>query len=993
VELSLTPDRAGAEYGETIHLRATAESAPAGTLLLAVADRQGRVLWRQSRPVNGPAVAETFAYTLPDLGADTYAYYVTGWLLTKGRTVGRATATLYHYRPWDMRRQWQWSPWEDVYRWPSFQAAAAMKLFADAGFNSLGTGYATARSLWWAERYGWRKYAELQGGHKLWNAPVVDTDDDEELRLRLRAQMAQMHQYFGKAWPSAALTLGSLGEEPGFHKAWGRTYYWETEQAPPVAQRVFQQFLRERYATVEELSESWQTPLADWTEALLVKKYSMEGPKFDPTEIVEDTPEDAREQARYVDSTDFFGWYFRKVARLATGTARDINPALRTFYSLHGPTFDGAVGVAHMHHLHYPKEYQAIEAARARMRTGGEPCFSLIWNHFDDPAMVSAGLWSQVANQVTHVNFWLGFPLMLNYDLTHTRASMVLKRFVHRFQPVSGLLARAIVADSGTALLASPSLDRRFAHRNLQSAFTALAESGLPPAFVDETQLHRVRLVFATAVTQLGAQQVAPLRRFVEDGGVLITTAGFATRTERGRLFERAPGYGLDDWMGFRYGRALEQGGSFRLGDNEMQSAPFAVALRDLATDVEVLARFDDGTPAVLHRGIGRGHLYHLNFLHREWGWGMPVRPDREPLRQLVSAIAAKHGIMPRFYIESRAATAKPGEGLPYWSSQLFVGADGRTHYLVVFNDHRSPAVTGRIHWHANDWVMDDLLATANDRLLTSAATPPVHSVAPDARRGTAAITWTGHDENGNYLDLTLPPGDGRVLRLVPPGVKPEALPSALPPPSSVTLPRNLQPVVPRGWPSEEWPARRMSESEFVAALEQLREIYRHGTTRRELSYYLFDANSDNRHALGRDLAEQHWPDFVPALERALRAGATFLLTGEDLGLDPASGLAVTTQRPRALAAVAQLGRRRGAQWWTGPADGHRLLLALGAGRLVLDRTSLDDVGFYDRDYAAWQPVWWASIAPLLTDPVTAPPLSRRRALSETEITDWLINR
>ncbi|MCG3148205.1 MAG: hypothetical protein PCFJNLEI_01648 [Verrucomicrobiae bacterium] len=978
VGLTVTPDCVGAEFGESITLTVAAETAPAGTLVLAVADRLGRVLWQQSRPVTAGTIAETFAYKLPDdLGVDIYAYYVTAWLLVNDQPVGRGTTTLYHYRPWDMRRQWQWSPWESLYRDASYRAAASMNLFADAGMNSLGTGYATSRSLWWAERYGWRKYAELQGGKKLWNAPVVETDNDDELRRRVRQQMHGMHKNFGGAWPGAALTLGSLGEEPGFGNGWGTTYYWDTAAAPPVAQRVFQQFLRERYATVAALAASWQTPLTNWADALLLKKYSLDGPKFDPTESVEDAPEDARDQARYVDSTQFFTWYFRKVAQLGTATAREINPAIRTFYSLHGPKFAGAVGVAHMHHLYYPKEYQATEAAQERMRTGGEPCFSLIWNHFDEPATVSAGLWSQVANQVTHVNFWLGFPLMLNYDLTHTRASMVLKRFLRRFQPVSDLLARATIPESGAALLVTPSLERRWAHRNLQSAFTMLAESGFPPSFADETQLASQRLVFATAATQIGTNQAAPLRAYVERGGVLITTSGFASLTERGRIFETAPGDGWDQWMGFRYSAALEReslrgrdkimikdGGPFTWGPIQMASTPFAVTLTDLAPDIEVVARLADGTPAVLHRAIGKGHLYHFNFLHREWGWGMAVRPDREPSRRLVSEIARRHDIRPRYFIENRAATAPAGDGLPYWGSQLFVGADGRTQYLVVFNDHRSPLITGRIHWYERGWRLRDLLAGTD-------------------------LPWTGQSERGDYLDLPLQPGDGRVLQLVPAGHTPETPPPAPQTPPNLPLPHNLQPVVPRGWPSEKWPARTLTDPQLVATLDQLRDVYERGTNRLALSYYLFDANTENRHALTRSLAEQRWPDRVNALESALRAGSRWLLTGEDLGLDPATGLTVTTQQPAVLAALTQLGQRRGGQWFAGTADGQTLVLTLGKGRLVLDRTSLDSVGFYDREYTAWQQLWW----PVLTRLLEAPPANPISALDETRLTTWLAGR
>lgn len=183
--------------------------------------------------------------------------------------------------------------------------------------------------------------------------------------------MGRAHAQFGSSWGSAALILASLGEEPGFSKGWGRTYYWEKDVAPPVAQKSFQQFLKERYPDVAALSKSWQTPIEDWSDARLVRKYALPGPRFEPSRTVDDAPDEALDFARYEDTSDFFHWYFQKVAGYATEKLHEINPGVSAFYSLHGPDGVGDIGVAHSHHVYYPKEYQAIEAARERMRRNG----------------------------------------------------------------------------------------------------------------------------------------------------------------------------------------------------------------------------------------------------------------------------------------------------------------------------------------------------------------------------------------------------------------------------------------------------------------------------------------------------------------------------------------------------------------------------------------------------------------------------------------------
>jgi len=1004
VALKLNADRAGGEYGDKIDLRVSADQIPSDfgsplTVRLAATDWRGQVFWQQQRQTADRPFTETFAFVIPDRGVDVYAYYVTVWLLSGDDPVGRAATVLYHYRPWDMRRQWQWSVWCDMYAYQPYRARAAMDLFADAGFNSIGFGYATARSVYWAERYGWRQYAELGGGYKMWNAPVVKWANDRQVRDAVRGQMSAMHRQFGNAWPSAALILGSLGEEPGFEKGWGRTYYWSQARAPAVAQTQFQRFLRERYGTVDRCASAWDQNLDKWSDATLEKRYALPGRKIDPMSVPEEEDLLAEESvaplsdARCRDSADFFTWYFAKVAGFATEKLHELNPGARTFYSLAGPDIVTEIGEAASHHIYYPKEYQAAIAARERMRHDGMPAFSLIWNHFDIPAIQYAGHWSQVADQVTHTNLWLGFPLVFNDDLTHTRASMASKRFLARFQPVSPLLARATVAVSGVALLDGKFVTRK--GRSRQAAYAALAENGLPPAFVDADGLSDARLVFASEATHVGPSLALALRQYVESGGILVTTSGFALRTAYGSSHVAAPGEGLNEWLGFTYGAYLrtdvlgrgeaKNGGAFSTDADSgtltgitMPSTPYAADLLGLASDIEVLGKLPDGTPALLSRRRGKGRVYHLNFLHREWGWSTLYAPARESLRRILGGIAARENITPFYFVECCSNVLPSGSGMPYWGTQLFMGRDGRTHYLVVHSDHRSPQLTGRVHWYADDWTMTDLMTGVD-------------------------LSWTGTDERGSFRDVVLRPGQGRILRLTPAGQTPETMlavdkPATAPRDRATDLPPMLAPVLPRAWPSEQWPGIFLSDNEFIDTIEALRKVYTTGNTREMLSYYQFDGSVANRHALTRVLALQDWVQRVPALARAVTAGAIFMLTGEDMGVDPMTGLSVTLQRPRVLEALADLGRQPDARWYSASADGQALLLILGRGRMILDRTSIDSVGFFDADLKVWREKWWALRAPLLRDsdasdyaPATTPDLVPVPNVTVQDLRDWLI--
>ena len=177
----------------------------------------------------------------------------------------------------------------------------------------------------------------------------------------------------------------------------------------------------------------------------------------------------------------------------------------------------------------------------------------------------------------------------------------------------------AIPAGAGTpVLLLDPTADPEqslYLERALEISKTpafavAVSRSGLPAA----AQLARTRVVVATSLAGLGAGGFAALERFVADGGGLVAMVG-------------GPGAGAS-WLPASLGAAVERDPSSAahlsaLDGNHPILEPFKDALatdfgsarffryRDLKPDTAaaVVARFDDGRPAIVEGRHGKGRV------------------------------------------------------------------------------------------------------------------------------------------------------------------------------------------------------------------------------------------------------------------------------------------------------------------------------------------------------------------------------------------------
>jgi hypothetical protein len=162
----------------------------------------------------------------------------------------------------------------------------------------------------------------------------------------------------------------------------------------------------------------------------------------------------------------------------------------------------------------------------------------------------------------------------------------------------------------------------------------------------------------------------------------------------------------------------------------------------------------------------------------------------------------------------------------------------------------------------------------------------------------------------------------------------------------------------PWGQPSENWEAERMPADEFIATLRQLADVYRtrvdedwRAKQRLGAHYCLLPGT---RHALLRNVVELNWARHVEPLRHAVAEGANLILVGEDLGLDPATGMPAWPYGSGGqIDAVAAA--MRGAAWEALSADGEVIRASLGRGSLVLCRHTPDGTSSSWGAAAAWQ--------------------------------------
>lgn len=1050
----------------TVNWAGTAQPG-AYTLHAFVVDRQGRVLRKVSAPITVAAgMAGTWSgkLAMPDWGPEFVScYWVTAMATAGTKVAGVARAQVQLDRPWTMREQFQWSLWSaggDPQR---------MALIRDAGFNALG--YPGNNAL--ADRYAMRQYVEGSGINTF--SVTIDHDNWEAVRAAMEKTLAKQEKDGGPDARSKALV--SLGEESGFEGGWGRRYYWKDDIAPAIPQKVFGDYLRERYeGKIAVLNEEWGTQYTDFSEIPLerskvkapanvfmaaqaweaAQKSGKPADKF-PVDVAKI---DAGKKylaltAPYYESNRFFDWYYQKYCDLTTEVYRTRNPVPRTIMSAPGG-FYPKVDIFNFDGMgpFYPKEGGLVGNAIARRGYGDEPGFSgAMWAYFDLRSLWNSTVMSSIIAGNTHIDYWVDSPLTYNQDNTHTRASFWTKELTAQLKAVEPLLLqKRFACTKGLGMYIPPQpvgngvIGGHFGSSINPNAplYSALEESGYLPKVVNTDDLKDIQVLVASHAQVVSVTEGRQLMNFVQNGGLLVTTPWLASCSPHGNVLSVYPSAesGLADLLGVRWLNTSQQ------AKNEPVTvtlpglglaAPLELVSRgwdtpqEIAPDVEVLTKYKDGTPLLLARQVGKGRVVMLNMMYDWSGWWNSFHePSREAYRQLIDGILRTDGRVRREYFvgfnSAEAAadnkgwwgmvmktTPQPGQSIPWWASQLFRDPSGTVKYLGIYADHRSPKISGTVRWQTPNVRFVDML--------TGREVPSKNGEAPLTLRPGEAALWAitpwlptavkviapakitaGEPlalavqlpgapaalSCGMVVDVFAPSG-ARVPALSPANVTltggkgTVTIPTAFNDPAgsyrivvtesltrkqaetTVTLAASggvpgMMALTP--FPPNPGDARQQTDitgEEFLGLLRQLRTIYSGDYTGLEerymLSYYQYVAfRPENRHATMRQLQRVDWTPHLATMAAALRAGERFVLVGEDLNIDPQSGLRIdplAVANPSAfLDALAKL---PGATRTMEEVDGIRCeVIRLGTGTLVIAHTSLERTTFHSSDVIAW---------------------------------------
>jgi hypothetical protein len=187
----------------------------------------------------------------------------------------------------------------------------------------------------------------------------------------------------------------------------------------------------------------------------------------------------------------------------------------------------------------------------------------------------------------------------------------------------------------------------------------------------------------------------------------------------------------------------------------------------------------------------------------------------------------------------------------------------------------------------------------------------------------------------------------------------------------------------PWGQPSENWEPERLPVTEFIDKLKQLADVYRNDHSGENWlakqwlgAYYCLFPGT--RHDIVRTLTTVDWLNYADTLKDAVESGENLILVGEDLGLDPATGMTVWPEGDcRQIEAVAAA--MAGAMWDTISSDGEIVRAHLGNGSLVLCRNTPDGIGHTWGDAVAWQKLLLTALNNGQGTPFAAPDATKLR--------------
>ena len=788
LSLQLPKDKYGFRVGEKVSLTATLQGLPQRQakpfeLVVAFQDQQGRTLEQQTLPLQSEGdkpLAQRIEWTMPDLGPRGWFFWAVAECRRGKNVVARTQLPLNRFQHYSVRKEWQWSTWTDLTRFPRSTVPAVLQLFEDAGYNTLGHG--SGQADWpWCYRWGLRQYVEVPhfGGIDNLGWPKEDIETFLANQARTR-------------WPrithSSIPSLASYGEEPGYGPAFGATWHWKDGPAPEGANRWLRKYLRQLYqGRIDQLNQQWETDFASFEQIQLDVQYGGTGHRGreDLQRMGPLTP--ARNLSRYVDTHSFYHWYFRKFNHTLVQQLRKINPTSVSVMSMDNEFMTQLELVGMYVHWLYPQEWMACYLAYQRQFATDPAGFIMNWGFFDDPRINRQIFLLSLMQGAIPMSFWFDIPLQFNYDLTHSKASLQFRALRRRLEPKLGTILHPLPKYDQEIGIYLPRLDWKTSMGRPawmlglrgdgkgvpwmagyggyeQTLYSALTDSGYAPRFVQPNDFEACKIIFLPYVQSIPRQDAEALDTFVKNGGVLVATPKLATHDIHGKPEKLVPGQGLSRVFGFQAKgdfhqvyesldaashKAWKPEAVLKFPPDFLHPGGSPVSLQSfgyqplvqVSPQTSVEAKYADGTPAILLHRHGQGAAIFLNLLYfwSEGNYMQQYSEPREAYRVFIQQILDYAKVPPASYFVERNSQARLHDTrvgvYPYETP------DGSLTYLRLYNDWRSPDLTARLK--LRDPVKQVVDVMTNEAL-----------AAVDGAKGTAFV-------------VSMAPSQGRILALL----------------------------------------------------------------------------------------------------------------------------------------------------------------------------------------------------------------------------------
>lgn len=1029
VETAISADRRGAPRGGEIVFTAklkrgtVAEDGPV-RLVWTLNDYQQRVLTAHQEDVvfskDGEATS-VFRWTLPDLDATHYRYLARATVLRGTTLLGDATLAVYRAERYRLSEGIYHGIWSDLYVWPEAIVPSILDLYADAGCRAVCTALDQFQ-IFYQEQRNWRGYFETFGNQVLTEWSLLSND---EALQKARADVARMFRRV-PLQDSGAFPVISLGEESGLILDGASLCDTPEDMVKPEVRaevrRGYLKYLEKTYGTIQQLNAQWEKNYASWEQVEMPWKYF----NF----CYPDKARPAKGVINVSQAVDQWGYLRETWQRAYDAHTRALQEALPTTRTLL------STGDFYGTKLETPDETD----------TGHQ--FGLEWAGTEDAEFNQKQFGKFLVKGVTFAAYWFDIPLVFNPDLTHTRASK------YRRAELNRALERAPLILHAQQLAPTPQVVVQRPQGPYSGEFYSLLGNNLADSFLPHTPLEtwrqlchmsgifpseqispQTRLVVLPLAVTLSAEQAAQLAAFVSGGGTLLATCGLAQYNLRGKPYGEYPGAGLTNLLGLKLApdHTKSRRAKWTLSAWPRGKVPEVGVLfsglfcggRDgivqQATNVQVLGKYEDGTPALLYRKVGRGQVLYFNGVY-DIGYthtsdSMPFwsnmgglmkalldlagvksadlnvvdsegRPFEEPLPWNVGGGAAwnvagagtnQPGAQDIVYVRvlgnldstpvrvvSKRPVAFARDALTdqplkvekngkAWSVPLPRGP-AAAHYVALFPYQPAKMVLTPKQSEPTAGTILDLKVQIFD--LNGNRASGRHAVTLHALLDGQLVTQWREIQGEGWIPLPLSARDaGRVTIKAldwTSGLRAQTTVAVKPGALVADLPAAL-PHFKRGMPP-----RALDDSEVVATLNRLARVYALGPTALQcadeakwrLGYYTFLLDESRHNLAGRLLVPSSWNP--AALRKALAAGARWILSGEDLGLDRLQGQALSPHDHIGQLSEALAGAER-VQAVAGAPD-QVVYRFNGGGQVLLDRRSFD---YWPAEAAVSQTMDW----------------------------------